>query len=153
MNFFKNLSDIKLFFLSILLGVICVFAAAAYTQWDTPPRLALRELTENILITEQLTLEEVKALHQYYFKTVIDLRPDGETPDQPSSSEIGTLIKENKMTFAYVPVPHGDIPDSAVDALAKAISESPKPILMYCRSGKRAARTWSLVEASRVGGL
>ena len=27
------------------------------------------------------------------------------------------------------------------------------PVLIYCRSGKRAARTWALVEAQRVNGM
>jgi len=57
------------------------------------------------------------------------------------------------MNFAYVPVPHGDIPAGAVTALARAMAENPKPILLYCRSGRRAARTWSLVEVSRSDGL
>ncbi|MFL6657217.1 MAG: beta-lactamase hydrolase domain-containing protein, partial [Massilia sp.] len=59
----------------------------------------------------------------------------------------------NALNFVYIPVPHGAIPDSAVTALGKALANSPGPVLLYCRSGRRAARTWSLVEASRTGGL
>jgi uncharacterized protein (TIGR01244 family) len=57
------------------------------------------------------------------------------------------------LTFAYVPVPHGDIPGQAVDALGQSLASAGKPVLLYCRSGKRAARTWALSEASRADGL
>ena len=41
----------------------------------------------------------------------------------------------------------------AVTALQKALESPARPVLLYCRSGKRAARTWALAEASRPGGL
>ena len=50
-------------------------------------------------------------------------------------------------------MPHGDIPDSVADSLARALASRPGPVLLYCRSGRRAARSWSLVEASRPDGM
>jgi uncharacterized protein (TIGR01244 family) len=57
------------------------------------------------------------------------------------------------LDFAYIPVPHGQIPDAAVTALQQQLAKKTGPVLLYCRSGSRAARTWSLVEASRHNGL
>ena len=56
------------------------------------------------------------------------------------------------MTFAYVPTPHGAIPDVIVDGLARALADVPQPVVLYCRSGNRAARVWALAEASRPSG-
>jgi len=83
---------------------------------------------------------------------VIDLRPDGEEPDQPSSDEMRKVAEANHLAFHYVPVSHGEIPDAAVSSLQTALAESPRPVLLYCRSGRRAVRTFSLVEASRPDG-
>jgi uncharacterized protein (TIGR01244 family) len=50
-------------------------------------------------------------------------------------------------------VPHGEIPEQAVTRLREALDRQQGPVLLYCRSGKRAARTWALAEASRPNGL
>ncbi|MFX5521947.1 hypothetical protein ABTD78_22020, partial [Acinetobacter baumannii] len=47
----------------------------------------------------------------------------------------------------------GDIPDRAVTELGQALADKSGEVLLYCRSGRRAARTWSLLEASRPNGL
>jgi uncharacterized protein (TIGR01244 family) len=57
------------------------------------------------------------------------------------------------LAFSFVPVRHGAIPADAVDHLAQVRTTSDKPVLLYCGSGRRAARTWALAEASRPGGL
>jgi uncharacterized protein (TIGR01244 family) len=46
------------------------------------------------------------------------------------------------------------MPDAVADDLAAALSATDAgPVLLYCRSGRRAARAWALAEASRRGGL
>ena len=56
------------------------------------------------------------------------------------------------MALALVPVAPGAIPNSAVSALTEALAAEPGKVMLYCRSGSRAARTWSLFEASHSGG-
>ncbi|WP_051711454.1 TIGR01244 family sulfur transferase [Andreprevotia chitinilytica] len=142
-----------IFGLSVLLGVFIVLGMQVYSRWTQPPQIKINNLTTDISVTEQLKLDVVPQLKAQGFATIIDLRPDGEAADQPAAATVESAARANNVTFAYVPVPHGDIPDAAVAALDKALSTSPRPILLYCRSGRRAARTWSLVEASRPGGL
>jgi uncharacterized protein (TIGR01244 family) len=57
------------------------------------------------------------------------------------------------LAFTYVPVPHGEIPEQAVARLRTVLDRESGHVLLYCRSGKRAARTWALAEASRPDGL
>jgi uncharacterized protein (TIGR01244 family) len=61
--------------------------------------------------------------------------------------------RRQAVDFGYVPVPHGEIPEEAVLKLRQALADQKGQVLLYCRSGKRAARTWALAEAGRVGGL
>lgn len=143
----------KIFGLSVIVGAVLVLAVAGYSFWTRPPQVDARNLTADILIAEQLHLGAIPSLNEQHFGTIIDLRPDGEDPNAPASSSVESVVKAHEMAFHYVPVPHGDIPDAAVTALSKALLDSPRPILLYCRSGRRAARTWSLAEASRPGGL
>lgn len=149
----KFLSNARLFGLFVLIGMLLVLVPNGYEHWTRERRIDAHPLTAGVKVTEQIRLGDVVRIQAAGYKTLIDLRPDGEAADQPSSERVGTLARASDLDFAYVPVPHGDIPDSAVDALSKTLAASPRPVLLYCRSGRRAVRTWSLAEASRPGGL
>jgi len=152
-KFAKYLSNKSVFGISAILGVVIVVAAFGYAHFTKVPQVRLNRLTAEISIAQQIQLEAIPQLHLNGFATVIDLRPHGAAVDEPNAAAVESAVHASHMNFSYVPVPHGDIPITAVTALDKAILENPKPILLYCRSGRRAARTWGLVEASRTGGL
>jgi uncharacterized protein (TIGR01244 family) len=145
-------SKTKIIGLSTLLGV-AVLIPVAWSYRGPSYAVQARQMTDRIWVTEQLRLEDVEELHERGFQTIIDLRADGEAPDQPPSSMMGLTAQSKEMQFAYVPVGHGDIPEKTVAALDKALTIAPGPVLLYCRTGRRAARTWSLVEASRRNGM
>jgi uncharacterized protein (TIGR01244 family) len=143
---------LAIFLLSVGTGAVLVSAAFGVTTWQRKHTLPVHALAPGIAISEQLQPRAMGAARERY-NTVIDMRPDGEAADQPGSAEMEAAAKAHHLQFAYVPVPHGDIPDEVVDKLANAMASRPGPVLLYCRSGRRAARSWSLVEASRTGGL
>ena len=130
-----------------------VLAIAAVNRPRPHASLEAKPLVGDVWVSEQIQAGDFGVLKQKQFKSIIDLRPDGEAPNQPASFRVEWFAKSSGMTFAYVPVPHGDIPAQSVDALSTALASAQKPTLLYCRSGKRAARTWALVEASRNGGM
>ena len=113
----------------------------------------LHRLTGDIWVTAQIAPAQLKAIHDRGIAGVIDLRPDGEVAGQPSSAAVGRTAAALGLQFRYVPVPHGDIPSAVVDQLASDLAATPRPLLLYCHSGRRAARTWALAEASRVDGM
>jgi uncharacterized protein (TIGR01244 family) len=149
----KKFSKRWFFLGGFLLAMGYVIGTAAYSQKNRVQPIQAHRLTTTIAVSEQVSLASVANVGRQGFTTVIDLRPDGEAADQPSSAEVGKIVLEQGLRFFYVPVPHGAIPDTAVAQLNQALTGSSGPVLMYCRSGKRAARTWSLVEASRPAGM
>jgi len=145
--------SLKLAFgLAVLAGTSGVVGMAAIDRYRARAVVA-HSLTKDIAVTEQLRLDGLGSVQAQGFNTIIDLRPDGEAADQPAADDVRRAASRSGMFFAYVPVPHGDIPAATVDALARALSSTPKPVLLYCRTGRRAARTWALVEAQRPGGM
>jgi uncharacterized protein (TIGR01244 family) len=112
----------------------------------------LYQIYNQIYVTEQLDTSSFSNLRFNRIRTIIDIRPDGEDPKQNSSDEIREVAKNYAMQFAYIPVAHGPIPEQAVTDLQKALQSSPRPVLMYCRTGNRAARTFALVLASQTDG-
>jgi uncharacterized protein (TIGR01244 family) len=148
-----KLSGSKILGLSALAGFTIVLALAGYSHFTRRSPVHMLKLNESVFVAEQIQLRDIPVLRTNGIANIIDLRPDGEVADQPPASAVEAVARENHMGFSYVPVSHGDIPDAAVAALDKALAGHGGPTLLYCRSGRRAVRTWSLVEASRPGGL
>ncbi len=141
-----------LFLASVAVGAIAVCAALGVPRWRAARELPAHPLALGVAVSQQLR-PQAMGTAAGRFATVIDMRPDGEAVGQPSSQEMAAAATAHHLQFAYVPVPHGDIPDAVVDRLSAAMAARPGPVLLYCRSGRRAARSWSLLEASRPGGL
>ncbi|MHB1056690.1 MAG: protein tyrosine phosphatase family protein [Rhodanobacter sp.] len=141
------------FLLALLLG----FAGVVFIAWRSSTGAALPtgavKLSGDVWVAAQMTPGQLAALPRSGIRAVIDLRPDGEVPGQPSSSAMAEAARANGLGFGYVPVPHGDIPQASVERLGHLLGDSARPVLLYCHSGRRAARTWALAEASRRGGL
>lgn len=148
----------RAFLLSAAAGFAGVVGLALFDKWssrgqDVPaPATAVHALLDQVSVREQIALGDVAGIRSGGYRTLIDLRPDGEAADQPSSALIAEEAKRAGLAFAYHPTPHGDIPDNVANDLARTLAVAERPVLLYCRSGKRAARVWALAEASRPGG-
>lgn len=131
-----------------------VFFCVNLANADSPARdeVPLRELISGVWIAGQIDPLDLPGLKARGFHAVVDLRPDGEEAGQPNASVIEAAARSNGLAFDYVPVAGGATADQ-VAALAASLSAMQGPVVLYCRSGRRAARTWALSEASRVDGL
>jgi len=141
-----------IFLISIIFGFGIATAYAFYLRANNVQKV-FKPLQSGLFVSEQLTEDDFRQISRLGIKTIIDLRPDGEAEDQISSSDMSAICDKRKIKFVYDPIPHGVIPESGVSKLSEALQASEKPVLMYCRSGKRAIRTFCLVEAGRVDGL
>ncbi len=148
----------KLFFVSVsaTATVLMVFFFATnvtdrgYVRRKSEP--SLQNIGPGVFLTAQLWPERVTSLSAKGVKTIVDMRPDGEEPDQPTSTDMERAAKNNGLSFYYVPVPHESIPDTAVESLREILAHGGGPIVLYCRTGRRAVRLFALSEASRLEG-
>lgn len=107
-------------------------------------------LDANLSASPQLTPDDVAAAAAKGFGTIIDLRPDGEEPGQPAAAIIEAAAREHGLEFIHIPVVPGQVRDTQVDAMARALSEQPGPALGYCRTGARVATLWALTQAGKT---
>ena len=145
------MSKPRLFVLSVLL-TMAVLLVDIYLH--RPGRYApkLIRVAGNVFITSQLAPENLPALRYQRIHTLVDIRPDGESRDQTPSTEIASASVRNRLDFHYIPVPHENIPDDAVAALDGVLAQGPYRTVLYCRSGRRAVRTFALARASQPDG-
>jgi uncharacterized protein (TIGR01244 family) len=137
------------FAFSFIVGMVYILISSYINR---PIESKIHSLTKDVFVTGQLVSRDIFQLKRDGYASIIDIRPDGEATDQIPSTDVARLSNENKIKFVYIPVPRDAIPAESVAELSTAIANSPKPILLYCRIGRRAVRTFGLVEASRVDG-
>ncbi len=139
---------------AVAFAMMAVVAAFAWQSLQDAPEVVAFPLTAQVSVAAQVQLASVPRLRARGFTTLVDLRPDGESRDEPDSTEMAQAAREAGLVFRYVPVPPtGTAAPASVDALRDILVASSGPVLLYCRTARRAARAWSLVEAARPDGL
>ncbi len=140
-------------FVALIAGASLLFGCAGHDAHSTRTAIETKELTRGVQATGQISLDDIRSGRLHGVRTIIDLRPDGETPDQPSAHEVEQVATAARIRFHYIPVAPGAIPEGAIAGLQSVLVDHAGPYLLYCRSGSRATRTWALSEASRESGL
>jgi len=106
----------------------------------------IRKVTESFSVAPQIGVADLTEAARAGFKLVINNRPDGEVPGQPTNAEIAAAAAAAGLDYVFIPVVGGPSQDQ-VDAVAAAIAEAKGPVLSFCRSGTRSIITWSLGQA------
>lgn len=108
--------------------------------------MPFKALTTSLSVSPQLSEADVAQAARDGFRAIIDNRPDGEEPGQPSATEMQAMAASHGMGFAHVPTVGGKISDKDVAQMAHALSRLDGPVLAYCRTGTRSTTLWALSE-------
>src|SRR5690606_23557771 len=92
----------------------------------------------------------MKKLKAAGFVTVVNNRPDGEAPDQPTSAEIEAAAKAVGLTYHAIPMGREGVTPEMVERTRAAFDESEGPVFAFCRSGTRSTTLWALSQAGRL---
>jgi len=108
-------------------------------------------VAENFWVSPQICVEDLQDARAMGVRLIINNRPDGEAPGQPSSAEIETAAKAAGIGYAHIPVgPEGITPDKMA-AFEKAMADHDHaPTLAYCKSGTRSILVLAYASA-RIG--
>ena len=107
----------------------------------------IRRVTSEFSVAPQLALEDLETAAAQGFKLVINNRPDGEAPDQPTAAVMEAAAKAAGLAYVHIPVSGMARPDQ-IEAMQAAIGQADGPVLAYCRSGTRSITTWALGQAA-----
>jgi uncharacterized protein (TIGR01244 family) len=105
-----------------------------------------RRVTDSFSVSPQVTEADMARAAAEGFVLVINNRPDGEDPSQPSAATIESAARAAGMDYLYAPVRGGPTQEQ-VDAVRAAVEAAEGPVLAFCRSGTRSIVTWSVGQA------
>jgi len=112
--------------------------------------MAYKPLNPEISVTSQVAPADLAGVKAAGFGTIINNRPDGEEPGQPSSDELQAAAEKGGLAYRHIPVVPGKFSDAQVDAFRDAVADCAKPALAFCKSGLRATSLWALSQAGKV---
>lgn len=107
--------------------------------------LPLRAVAPDVFVAPQLTPDAMAEVARAGVRSVVNNRPDFEHgPDQPTNADIEAAARAAGLEYRFLPV--NGMYQSAEDAAAMAalLVKLPRPLLMFCRSGARSTRLYTL---------
>jgi uncharacterized protein (TIGR01244 family) len=102
----------------------------------------MRKLDQTTFVAvRQLTVGDVDEAAALGIRLIVNNRPDGEEPGQPSSAEIEAAARAAGLDYRHIPIAGGLAPDK-IEAMAEALDQG--PVLAFCRTGTRSTFLWAL---------
>lgn len=107
----------------------------------------IRPLNDAVAVSPQITPDDIPAIKAAGYVLVVNNRPDGEEPGQPTGASIRAAAQAAGLAYAEVPVTGAGFGHPQLDAMADALRGADGPVLAYCRSGTRSCNLWALAAA------
>jgi len=106
----------------------------------------MQRISDTLTIGPQLTADDIRHAKTKGFAAIINNRPDGEEPDQPSAAENGMAAAKERLGYSHIPVVPGQVSEGQVRAFQRALSEAGGPVLAHCKTGARSAMLYAIGE-------
>ncbi len=100
------------------------------------------KLTENLAVCGQISPAAVAEIAAAGFKVLINNRPDGEEPGQPSSADIQAAAEAAGLEYHHMPVTAMSFPGDQFAEMTRLFDDAGRPAFAFCRTGTRCANLW-----------
>lgn len=107
-------------------------------------------LTPELAVSGQLQPDDLQALADAGFHSVINNRPDREQDNQPSSAELEQAAQQAGLAYYHLPVVPGQLNDDQVERFGAVMQQTRGPVLAFCRTGNRSSSLWALSQSARL---
>lgn len=110
-----------------------------------------RRITPRYFVSPQISVEDVPAIAEAGFRSVICNRPDSEVPPSHQAAALREAVEQAGMTFHVLELTHQTMTPENV-ATQRGMAEGCEgPVLAYCASGTRCSVVWALGYACDEG--
>ena len=107
--------------------------------------MIFRALDEATLVAGQLGAGDIAEAVAAGVTTIVNNRPDGEEPGQPTAAEIEAAARAAGLDYRDIPIAETIAPHH-VAALRAAMDDAEGKLLLFCRSGARSTCLWALAQ-------
>lgn len=112
--------------------------------------MELKRINDKVSVSPQIAPEDVVAIKAAGFTDIVNNRPDGETPDQPSGETIRRAAEAAGLRYHAIPLGREGVSPDMVEKTRTVLEGSAGPVFCYCRSGTRSTTLWALSQADTL---
>jgi sulfide:quinone oxidoreductase len=112
--------------------------------------MEIKSLSSDLSVAPQISPEDVNTIAAEGFRTLINNRPNGEAPGQPSGDTIAQASESAGLDYKFQPVISGGFTLQDVEEFGQLLEAAEKPALAYCRTGTRCTMLWALSQAGKM---
>lgn len=108
------------------------------------------KINNELTVSDQISIEDLKEIHAQGYKTIFCNRPDHESEGQLDFSSIGKEAQNLGIKAIHQPVIGGQISDDDIAQFGCYFEVAQKPVFAYCRTGTRCSTLWALSHAKKL---
>jgi uncharacterized protein (TIGR01244 family) len=112
--------------------------------------LEVKRINDEMSVAPQISVDDIAAIKAAGFTAIINNRPDGEAPNQPSGESIRQAAEAAGLSYHYIPLGREGVSPDMVEQTEAVLEGSTGPVLAYCRSGTRSTTLWALSQAGKM---
>lgn len=118
----------------------------------TKENRVFKRILDGVYVAGQLQADDFARAAAMGIKTVINNRPDGESPDQLPHAAAQEAATAAGLGYHYLPVVNGALTVETVEAMRALLAEVEGPVVAYCTTGTRSTFLWAFASADRLPG-
>ena len=104
------------------------------------------QLDDHVLVAPQVSPAQLAQARAEGVTMVVNNRPDGEEPGQPTSDELEAAARQAGLDYRHIPIARGMGP-AEVEAMRQALRDCTEgKLLAFCRTGTRSALAWAVAK-------
>ncbi len=107
----------------------------------------IKQISPTYAVSPQIAVDDIAAIVDAGFGTIICNRPDAEVPPSHQADAIEAAAIAAGLKFVVIPVTHQGLNREMVTDQRAALDGSDQPVLAYCASGTRSTIVWALGQA------
>lgn len=107
-------------------------------------------MNHSITLYKQIHPYQCDTLAKLGYKSLINLRFDHESDNQPLSQELQGSADAAGIRYHHLPIDSGCLNRQIIHDFAHLVQNLPKPVMIFCHSGSRAKR---LYQSALICGL
>ena len=110
----------------------------------------VKRINDHVSVSPQISPEDIKTIKAQGFVAIINNRPDGESPDQPTSAAIEAAADEAGLSYHFIPLGREGVSSDMIEKTKEVLEGSTGPVFCFCRSGTRSTTLWALSQAGKA---
>ena len=112
--------------------------------------MTIQQLEDGIGLAGAMTLEELENARQHGYQALVCNRRPGESPEHDEQA-LAERAQALGLSWTCIPVATGEYSDADVADFHEALETLPRPLLIFCRSGRRSIHLWALARVRHDG--